>query len=161
MKRRVVLAGLLSAAAVGAAKAQQGTAAKVYRIAVVDPSNSVAEISEKSAQRPMRAAFEELRRLGYVEGQNLIMKRFTAEGRADLYPELARDSVRYNRDVIYAVGNQTVITLKATTTTIPIVGFTADPVALGIVTSVARPGGNITGINANLDLSIWAKRVEI
>jgi putative tryptophan/tyrosine transport system substrate-binding protein len=113
MKRRAFLAGLLSAAAVEAVEAQQGTAAKVYRLAIVDPSNSAAEINEKGVlrgsdlpNRPMRAAFEEFRRLGYVEGQNLMIERFTREGRSDLYPELARDSVRYNPDVIFAIGKR-------------------------------------------------------
>jgi putative tryptophan/tyrosine transport system substrate-binding protein len=168
VKRRAFLAGLLSAAAVETVEAQQGTAPKVYRLAIVDPSSSAAEISEKSVlrgsglpNRPIRATFEEFRRLGYVEGQNLMIERFTREGRSDLYPELARDSVRSNPDVIFAIGTQTVITLKAATTTIPIVGWVADPVALGIVNSVARPGGNITGITATLDLSIWGKRVEL
>jgi putative ABC transport system substrate-binding protein len=59
-----------------------------------------------------------------------------------------------------AIGNQTVLSLKAATITVPIVGWTADPVALGIVTSVARPGGNITGISANLDLSIWGNELN-
>jgi putative ABC transport system substrate-binding protein len=63
--------------------------------------------------------------------------------------------------VVFAVGNQTVLAVKAATSTIPIVGIAADPVALGIVLSLARPGGNITGISADLDVSIWAKRVEL
>jgi putative ABC transport system substrate-binding protein len=134
----------------------------MYHIAIADASTPVADMSEKNQdRRAIRAFFEELRSLGYVEGQNILIDRFSGEGRSDIYPELAHEIVRRKPDVIFAVGNQTVLAIKAATSTIPIVGIAADPVALGIVPSLARPGGNITGISANLHVSIWAKRVEL
>jgi putative tryptophan/tyrosine transport system substrate-binding protein len=69
--------------------------------------------------------------------------------------------VRRNPDLIFAIGNQMVLDFKVETTTIAIVGTAADPVAYGIVTRLARPGGNITGVSAALDISIWSKRVEL
>ena len=122
----------------------------------------VAELSEKTASHPAyRAFFEELPRLGYVEGRNLIIERFSGGGRAEYYPELVRDVLRRNPDVIFAEGNQMLTVFKAATSTIPIVGSATDPVGSGIVPSLARPGGNITGISPHYDISIWSKRVEL
>jgi putative tryptophan/tyrosine transport system substrate-binding protein len=161
MRRRDFVASLLSVATLGHARAQQNIPAKTYHLAIVDAGTPVADMTEKNQdRRAIRSFFEEIRLLGYVEGQNLLIDRFSGEGTADIYPELAREIVRGKPDVIFAVGNQTVLAVKAATTTIPIVGI-ADPVALGIVPNLARPGGNITGISANLDVSIWAKRVEL
>jgi putative tryptophan/tyrosine transport system substrate-binding protein len=131
-------------------------------MAVVVPATPVAELSEKSASHQgFRAFFEELPRLGYVEGRNLTIDRFSGEGRAEYYSELARDVVRRNPDVILAEGSQMLVAFKAATNTIPIVGIAVDPVGSGVVPSLARPGGNITGISPNFDISIWSKRVEL
>jgi len=159
MRRRDFMTVLLLVATMGRAEAQQ--TAKVYRMAVVVPAMPVAELSEKTASYPAyRAFFEELPRLGYVEGRNLIIERFSGEGRAEYYPELARDVVRRNPDVIFAEGNQMLTVFKAATSTIPIAGLAVDPAGSGIVPSLARPGGNITGISPHFDISIWSKRVE-
>ena len=149
MRRRTFIAGLLVAAAAGRAQAQR--TAKVYRIARVYGARPVAEaIKLKNAKgSPAWVFFEELRRLGFVEGQNLVYERYSAEGRTDQYSELARDVVRSNPDLIFADGTFMVFALKAVTTTIPIVtGSISDPVAVGIAASIARPGGNITGVIA-------------
>ena len=160
MRRRDFVTGLLLVATVRRAKAQQPP--KVYRMAVVVRAIPVAELSEKSASHQgYRAFFEELFRLGYLEGRNLIIERFSGEGRAEYYPELARDAVRRNPDVIFAEGNQILVAFKAATNTIPIVGIAVDPVGSGIVPSLARPGGNITGMSPHFDISIWSKRVEL
>jgi putative tryptophan/tyrosine transport system substrate-binding protein len=104
---------------------------------------------------------EELRRLGFVEGQNLVIERYSAEGRTDQFSELARDVVRSNPDLIFADQTSLVLALKAATTTIPIVSSaTGDPVAVGIATSLARPGGNIAGIT-NTGPEFWGKYVEL
>jgi ABC-type uncharacterized transport system substrate-binding protein len=68
------------------------------------------------------------------------------------YPELARHVVRHNPDVIFAEGNQMLVVFKAATNTIPIVGPAVDPVGSGVVPSLARPGGNITGISPHFDI---------
>ena len=71
------------------ARAQQST--KTYRIAILHPLWPVAELSDRSRNRYWRELFQEIRRLGYVEGQNLVIERYSGEGRAELYPKLARD----------------------------------------------------------------------
>jgi putative ABC transport system substrate-binding protein len=150
----------------GLARAQRSAIAKVHRIAIVDPSLPAADIGEKSSHRGIRTFFEELRLLGYVEDQNLLIERFSGEGRAvdtqtTYYPGLARDVVHRNPDAIFAINNQVVLDFKAATTTIPIVAVVGDPIAFGIVPSLARPGGNITGISPVLDVSTWSRRVEL
>jgi putative tryptophan/tyrosine transport system substrate-binding protein len=69
--------------------------------------------------------------------------------------------VRRRPDVIFAISNPLALDLKAATNTIPIVAMTADPIALGIVPSLAHPGGNITGVRVDAGLEIWAKRLEV
>jgi putative tryptophan/tyrosine transport system substrate-binding protein len=141
------------------AMAEQTT--KVYRIAMVNPSTPVAEMTEAGGNPQNRALFEELRRLGYVEGRNLVVERYSGEGRADHYPELARDVVHRNPDLIFVNGSRLTFDFKGATATIPIVAFTGDPVAYGIVPNLARPGGNITGISLYAGLGILGKRLEL
>jgi putative tryptophan/tyrosine transport system substrate-binding protein len=92
MRRRNFVTVLLLVATTGRAEVQQP--AKVYRLAVDVPATPVTELSKKTASHPaFRAFFEELPRLGYVEGRNLAIERFSGEGRAEYYPELACDVV--------------------------------------------------------------------
>ena len=106
--------------------------------------------------------FNELRRLGYIEGQSLLIERYSGEGRAAHYPDLAREVVSRNPDVILTVGgNDLTLDFKAATTTIPIVGMFAVPVEAGIVASLARPGGNITGVSVDVGREQWEKRVQM
>ena len=77
------------------------------------------------------------------------------------YAELAREVVRTRPDVIVAVSSDMVLNFKAATDTIPVVGIMADPVAFGIVSNLARPGSNITGVSVDAGLEIWAKRLQI
>jgi hypothetical protein len=107
------------------------------------------------------ALFSELRRLGYVEGQNLVVERRTAEGRTERFPEFAREVVHRRPDVILANSSRLIQHLRTATTTIPIVGITGDPIAAGIVGNLARPGGNITGFVATPGDEIYAKYVEL
>jgi putative tryptophan/tyrosine transport system substrate-binding protein len=158
VRRRDLIAGILVAAAMGRAQAQQ--TGKVHRVAIVDLSTPVAEMNEAGALS-YPAFFTELRRLGYVEGQNLVIERYSLGGKAFHNPELTREVVRSNPDVIYALANPLVLDFKAATTSIPIVGTTSDPVALGIVASLARPGGNITGTSLDAGIDIWTKRLEL
>jgi len=134
MKRRDVVIGLFLVVTMGRAQAQRTT--KAYRVAIADPATPVSDINEKTESNlVIRALFEELSRLGYVEGRNLTIERYSGEGRAEYYPELARDVVGRNPDVIFAFGNQLSLVLKAATTAIPIVTIVVDPIATGIVTS--------------------------
>jgi putative ABC transport system substrate-binding protein len=158
MNRREVLAGLLLAVMSESAQAQQMGRSKVYRIAYVDPQTAVAEQRESLAGSGF---FEELRRLGYVEGRNLVVEQYSSERRAFRNPELARALVERNPDAIVAITNPMVLDFKAATSTIPIVGITADPVALGIGSNLARPGGNITGVSVDAGIGMWSKRLEL
>jgi len=90
--------------------------------------------------------------LGYIEGQNLLIERYSGEGRALRYPELAREVARRSPDLIIALGNPIVLDFKAATTTIPILAIDAGFVEKGIVPSLARPGGNITGVSVNIPI---------
>jgi putative tryptophan/tyrosine transport system substrate-binding protein len=158
MKRREFLAGLLLTAMMRSAHAQP--AAKASRIAIVHPSNPLGDMTETGAP-PYRALLGQLRRLGYVEGQNLTVDRFSGEGRPEHYAELAREVVGRSPDLIVVATTRMVRHFKAATATIPIVGTMADPVTLGIVDGLARPGGNITGISVDAGLEVWGKRVEV
>ena len=141
---------IVIAAVTGRAQAQQ--TGKVYRIAFANPVGPGCR--SKSGEQGILvppAIFEELIRLGYVEGRNLLIERYSGEGRATHYPDLARQIVSRNPDLIFAFSNFLVLDLKVATGTIPIVGIFARPVDIGIVPSLARPGGNITGVSAMLD----------
>ena len=103
-----------------------------------------------------------MRELGYVEGQNLVIERRYAEGKLDRLPALASELVRLGVDVIVPVGGPAIRAAKAATTTIPIVMFGgSDPVAAGFVTSLARPGGNITGVLILPGDTLSGKKLEL
>jgi ABC-type uncharacterized transport system substrate-binding protein len=104
-----------------------------------------------------------LRERGHIEGQNIAIEYRHAEGKRDRYPELAAELVRLKVDVIVATGGDDMIRwAKNATKTIPIVmaGGRLDPVEAGLVESLARPGGNITGIT-NLGTELGGKRLEL
>jgi putative ABC transport system substrate-binding protein len=159
MRRRNFIAGLLVAATTGRAQAQQ--TAKVYRIAIVRDVATIAETSERSDNPFYQAMFAELRRLGYVEGQNLVVERYPAGNRAERYARVAGDVVTSTPDLVFVSGGRLLLALKAATTVIPIVGATSEAVGLGIVASLAKPGGNITGISVDAGAEIWGKRLEL
>jgi len=141
-----------------AARAQQP--AKMKRIAVVGASDPVANMTI-TGRRSFRAFFEELGALGYIEGRNLLVERYSAEGRPDHYAELARDVVRARPDLIVSTRALLTAEFKKATTTIPIVTTASDPIAAGLVPSLAHPGGNITGVSVDAGLQIWGKRLGL
>ena len=103
-----------------------------------------------------------LRELGYVEGQNLIVQRRYAEDEIGRLPGMARDLVQLRVDVIVAVGSSAIRAVEDATTTIPIVFYgNLDPVAAGFVVSLARPGGNITGVVIAPGGTLAAKKLEL
>jgi ABC-type uncharacterized transport system substrate-binding protein len=146
MKRRAFISLLGGAVAAWplAARAQQS--ARQQRMAMFHPAIPPALLTETGGGSGWRAFFGELRRLGYVEGQNLIIDRYSAEGRHERYAEVAREIVSRNPDVIVTGTNPVVTVFKATTSTIPVVAFMLDPLQAGLITNLNRPGGNLTGI---------------
>jgi putative ABC transport system substrate-binding protein len=108
------------------------------------------------------AAFRaDLSETGYIEGQNLAIEYRWAEGRYDRLPALVADLVGQKVDVILAVGGVSALTVKAATSTTPIVFVVGrDPVKFGLVDSLSRPGGNLTGFN-DLLIELMPKRLEL
>ncbi|MGH7252919.1 MAG: ABC transporter substrate-binding protein [Nitrospiraceae bacterium] len=131
--------------------------------AEAQPSGRVARLGVLllGATDPNVQAFREgLRELGYIEGQNLAIEYRTAEGIAGRLPDLAVDLVRLKPDVIVAFGGDVAPFAKRATPTVPIVMLTsADPVRGGLVASLARPGGNVTGVTL-LSADLAAKRIQ-
>src|SRR5713101_2253155 len=105
--------------------------------------------------------FQQLRELGYVEGQNLVVERRYSEGRAERFAEFAAELVRLNLDMIIVTTTPAVLAVKNATQTIPIVQPNSlDPVGAGLVASLARPGGNFTGTTQQAP-DIVAKRLQL
>ena len=130
---------------------------KVPRIGYLSSSDPASESTRAEA---IRLA---LRELGYIEGQNIAIEYRYAEGKQDRLPELAAELVRLKVDIIVVAGGDTVIrAVQNATKTIPIVltGPGADPVKAGFVESLARPGGNVTGLT-NLSRELGGKRLEL
>jgi ABC-type uncharacterized transport system substrate-binding protein len=103
-----------------------------------------------------------LRVLGYVEGQNLILERRSAEGQFERFGAILAELVRLKVDVIVTAGDPMAKVAKGVTTTTPIVmAMSTDPVGEGLIQSIARPGGNITGLTTLVGPEIEAKRLEL
>jgi putative ABC transport system substrate-binding protein len=159
MRRREFTAGLLLAAAPWPARAQQRPTKP--RIAIFHPAIPVSLLTETGGGTAWRAFFAELRRLGYVEGENITIERYSAEGHHERYADLAREIVATTPDLIVTGTNPVVLAFKARTSAIPIVAFMLDPIKAGLVTNLSRPGGNLTGITLDAGIEIWGKRLEI
>jgi putative ABC transport system substrate-binding protein len=158
MRRREFIAGLMVAPTIRAAMAQQP--AKMKRMAIVHPSRKVDELTI-SGPPVYKVFFGELSRLGYIEGQNLVVERYSAEGRIERYAGLAREVVGSHPDLIFSPAGTIALLLKPLTTTIPIVATTSDPIAIGLVPSIAHPGGNITGVSVDAGLELHQKRLGL
>ena len=158
MKRRDFVAGLLIASAMRPAVAQQP--GKMKRIAIVATATKVGEMTA-GKNRLYRVLFEELNRLGFIEGQNLVVERYSAEGRRERHVELARQVVGTHPDLILLFSTSQAFAFKAATTEIPIVVTSGDPVANGLVPSLAHPGGNITGLATDAGFQLYAKWIEL
>jgi putative tryptophan/tyrosine transport system substrate-binding protein len=137
----------------GSVDAQQ--AGKIFRIGFLDSSNA-------SGMAGLLGPFQqELNKFGWIEGKNITIEHRFAEGKPERLPELAADLVRLKVDLIMITGDPAGLAAKGATSTIPIVmANAADPVGFGLVASLARPGGNITGLSG-LGVELNTKRLEI
>ena len=160
MRRRDFIA-IIGAVSILSRPARSQQSAKIYRIAIVHPSHPISELNELSRFRYYREFFGGLRQFGYIEGHNLVIERFSGEGRVESYPKLAHDVSAGNPDVIFGISVSVVVALRKATSTIPVVAMTSDPVGHGIAASIARPGGNITGVTVDAGLELWAKRLQL
>src|SRR3974377_1684152 len=160
MRRRhfITLAGGMDVWPLAARAQQRGMPP---RIAIFHPALPTTLLTETGGGSAWPAFFRELRRLGYVEGENLIIERYSAEGHHERYADLVREIVTRNPDVIVTGTNPVVTAFKAGTTTIPIVAFMIDPLQARLVTSLARPGGNLTGITLHAGIENFAQRPQI
>jgi putative tryptophan/tyrosine transport system substrate-binding protein len=114
-----------------------------------------------SPSAPYRAAFlQGLSETGYVVGQNVVIEYREAEGHYDRLPVLAADLVDRKVDVIIAIGGLSIRAARNATSTTPIVFFTGDPAYTASVASLARPGGNLTGVST-LTIELMSKRIEL
>ena len=139
MKRRAFISGIVGGLLAVPLVAEAQEAAKVARIGWLTPDREVVRY---------QAFLQGLRDLGYVEGHNVVIEYRSAEGRLERLPALAAELVSLKVDVIVARATVAALAAKQATRTIPIVFPTvSDPVATGLVTSLARPGGNVTGLS--------------
>jgi ABC-type uncharacterized transport system substrate-binding protein len=149
MKRRdfITLLGGAAVAWPGGARAQE----HVHRIGVL----------ASQPLPPIQRFIRKLREYGYVEGQNLRLEMRFVEGHDERYPDFAAQLVKLPVDVIVTWGAQAAVAAKAATTAVPIVmGAIADPVSIGIVSNLAHPDGNITGL-ASQNVNLEVKRLEV
>ena len=148
----MIAGGLLAAPLL--AEAQPG---KVFRIGILGTSPP----TDPAAVHLWGVFLQRLRELGYVEGQNLTVERRFSEGKAERLPDLAADLVRLKVDIIVAAGGPGPPAAQSVTNTIPIVMTNqSDPVVSGLVASLARPGGNITGLSL-LTPEIVGKQLQL
>jgi putative tryptophan/tyrosine transport system substrate-binding protein len=135
---------------------ESGTADKVRRVGVLMSTTPVA------ASHIVVAFADGLRELGYMEGKNVVFEYRWAQGKSELFPKMAADLVQQQVDVIVASSQAPALAAKRATTTIPIVMVnTTDPVGVGLVVSLARPGGNVTGLSQQLTPEIRAKQLQL
>jgi putative tryptophan/tyrosine transport system substrate-binding protein len=154
MKKKITVLNLCAMFFALCVPAQAQQAGKIPKLGWLASPGVTPDFSETFRQ--------ELRELGYVEGKNIVIEHRRAE-KTDQLPSLAAELVRLKADVIFASGgSQSALAAKRATTTIPIVMSNVDdPVAFGLVASLARPGGNITGLSATPGLGLEGKRLEL
>jgi putative ABC transport system substrate-binding protein len=155
MERRAFLAGTGAVLLAAPLAAGAQPAAKVPRIGYL--ANNL------TANPHLREAFlQGLRDLGYIEGRNIVIKYRSAEGKSERLPTLAAELVALEVDLIVAPGTPLALAAKQATRTLPIVfAGVANPVGSGLATSLARPGGNLTGLSILLSSELVGKYLEL
>jgi putative ABC transport system substrate-binding protein len=169
--RRTFLAGTGAVLLAAPLAAEAQPAGKVYRIGYLLAGRPPAQdLLKGRTLRPglpgaphlIEALRQELRARGWIEGQNIVIEYRFAEGRLDRLPDLAAELVRLKVDIIVTVTAYAAVAAKNATATIPIVMIDAqDPVGLGLIASLARPGGNVTGLSISVGPEIFGKRLEL
>ena len=155
MRRRRFIAGVGAAAIVGPRRASGQQPGKIWRIGMLDTASTTLNAANIDAFR------QELRRLGYVDGTNLVIEYRSGAGRPERFPDLAAELLRLHVDLIVTRGTPAVLAAKKATATLPIVmAAIGEPVETGAVASLAKPGGNVTGLSSFVT-ELTAKRVEI
>jgi putative ABC transport system substrate-binding protein len=153
-RRRFLLTTLAGVLAVPSAVVAQ-PAGKVYRIGMLETRSTLLNTANIDAFR------QGMRELGYTEGQNFEIVYRSSDGRDDRSPGLARELVRLQVDLIMTRGTPAALAAKRATRTIPVVmAASADPVRSGLVASLGRPGGNVTGLSSE-DIGVYAKRIQL
>jgi len=155
MRRREFIKAMAGSAVAWplAARAQQ--TGKIWRIGMLETTSATLNAANVEAFRSA------LQRLGYIEGQNLVIDYRSADGRSERLPALAAELIRVKSDIIVTRGTPSALAAKNATTTIPIVmASIGEPVETGLVASLPRPGGNITGLSAFVT-ELAAKRIEM
>ena len=155
MRRRALLVTLPALTLVRGVSAQT----KRARLAIVSPAISTGQMNQ-AAGGLFAGVLGELRRLGYAEGETLVVERYSADGHSERLPAIVRDVLASQPDCILAQASETAILLKAATTTIPIVTYANNPVDHGLIATFARPGGNVTGFAASPGAQIVGKRLQ-
>ncbi|HEU4367749.1 MAG TPA: ABC transporter substrate-binding protein [Methylomirabilota bacterium] len=154
-RRPVATVGLVLVVLLAFRGAEAQEAGKVYRIGVLETTGAALNAANLNAFRTG------LKELGYVEGRNLVIEYRSADGRSERFPALATQLVRSKVDLILTRGTPAVIAAKNATPTIPIVmAASGDPLSTGVVTGLARPGGNVTGLSA-LTAELGGKRLHL
>jgi ABC-type uncharacterized transport system substrate-binding protein len=155
MKRRAFISLLGSAAAAWPLTARAQQPAKLPIIGYLGPSTRSIDVHR------LGALVQRLRELGWIEGRTIVIEYRWAEGRNEHLAEVTAEFVRLKVDVIVTAGTAAVVTAKQATSVIPIVFAVAgDPVGTGLVASLARPGGNVTGLS-NQSADLAGKRLEL
>lgn len=136
-------------------------AAKIPRVALVNPSVSLADMYGETPGDVLTQGFvQRLRELGHVEGRNISIERRSAEGRFERLPQLMKELVDLPVDVIVTLGNGATEARRATST-IPIVAYIDDPVGGGLTASLGRPTQNVTGVTLTSGLAFIGKRLQL
>jgi putative ABC transport system substrate-binding protein len=155
MMKSIVIWLLATAIVISGPIANAQQAGKIFRIGYLDPSTAAGNAVL------VKVFLQELSKLGWIEGKNFTVEYRFGEQKNERLPELAADLVRLKVDLIVVTGGPSVLAAKKATTTIPIVmASVGDPVGEGLVASLARPGGNVTGFSS-LSPELNTKRLEI
>jgi len=157
MDRRTFLGSVACGLVIAPPAVQAQTTRRVYRIGYLSIGSA-----SSTYTRPLDAFRQGLRELGWEEGRNLLIEYRFAEGEPDRLSPLAEDLVRLKLDLIVASPTPSALAVQQASRTIPIVAMSlTEPVAVGLVSSLARPGGNVTGLTYAVDAEIFGKQLQL